>query len=125
MRSIKWAAADRDRFEEFDYNEEEENEIDDELARLAIDNEEDYNISNATESSIATLEKVKSTEKGECAICLEDMEVNEMVTRMPCDHKFHGDCIVQWLGKGHVCPLCRFEMPVATTVAAMDGHPTA
>ncbi|CAH9144880.1 unnamed protein product [Cuscuta epithymum] len=93
---VKWVvAADSDRFEEFDDNEEEENDINDEVTRLSIDNEEeDYNNSPATESSITALEKVKSNEKGECAICLGDMEVNEMVTRMPCDHKFHGGCIV-------------------------------
>ncbi|CAH9072776.1 unnamed protein product [Cuscuta epithymum] len=124
----QWASTNSGGFEEFGDNEEEENEVNNEMTRLSMQNEEeveedDYNSSPATESSIAALEKVKSGENGECAICLGEMEVNEMVTRMPCGHIFHGGCIVQWLGKRHVCPLCRFEMPIAA--AAMDDRSTA
>ncbi|CAH9089345.1 unnamed protein product [Cuscuta europaea] len=123
----QWTSTDSGGFEEFGDNEEQEHQANNEVTRLSMENEEEgeeeYQTSPATESSIAALEKVKSSENGECAICLGEMEVNEIVIRMPCGHKFHGGCIVQWLGKRHVCPLCRFEMPIAT--AAMDGRSTA
>lgn len=69
----------------------------------------------ATDASIERLEKfnwkvVNSDEK--CTICLEQLSVEYEVSRMPCSHVFHGDCIVQWLKNSHICPLCRFEMPI-------------
>ncbi|MCD7447725.1 hypothetical protein HAX54_033515 [Datura stramonium] len=71
--------------------------------------------------AIEALEKVKmktmDREKkyGEtCMICFDKLfsEGVVEVTHMPCKHLFHGGCIVQWLERNHVCPLCRFKMPV-------------
>ncbi|KAK9116837.1 hypothetical protein Sjap_015784 [Stephania japonica] len=47
-----------------------------------------------------------------CQICLENMEIGSEVTRMPCSHVFHWGCIDKWLGTNHVCPLCRYKLPV-------------
>ncbi|XP_057981218.1 probable E3 ubiquitin-protein ligase ATL45 [Malania oleifera] len=74
----------------------------------------------ATTASVAALETAtvdgpssgSGTGSGSvCVICLEEFLVGSEVRRMPCSHVFHGDCIVQWLGKSHFCPLCRFSMP--------------
>ncbi|XP_058089312.1 E3 ubiquitin-protein ligase SDIR1-like [Magnolia sinica] len=46
-----------------------------------------------------------------CAICLNDFSTGMEVIRMPCSHVFDSECIIQWLEKNHVCPICRFEMP--------------
>ncbi|XP_049358685.1 E3 ubiquitin-protein ligase RING1-like [Solanum verrucosum] len=71
--------------------------------------------------AIEGLEKVKvETLNGDksfgetCMICLGKLLTKDIVelTRMPCKHMFHGDCIIQWLEKNHVCPLCRFRMPI-------------
>ncbi|XP_015081235.1 E3 ubiquitin-protein ligase RING1-like [Solanum pennellii] len=71
--------------------------------------------------AIEGLEKVKvetlNGDKGfgeTCMICLGKLITKDFVelTRMPCKHVFHGDCIIQWLEKNHVCPLCRFRMPI-------------
>lgn len=71
----------------------------------------------ATKSAIEGLEKVVVTvDRGfeSCAICIESLEEEKekMVTRLPCSHYYHGDCIVQWLKINHVCPLCRYPMPI-------------
>ncbi|XP_021908858.1 E3 ubiquitin-protein ligase Praja-2-like [Carica papaya] len=71
----------------------------------------------AARSSVMALEKVTIDEKeldGEqCVICMEEfVEKKEKVTRMPCHHIFHRDCIVKWLNNSHMCPLCRYAMPV-------------
>lgn len=69
----------------------------------------------ATVSSIETLEKVRF-EKGlsnmeEFRICLDWFQDGVQVSRMPCQHIFHGDCIATWLKTSHFCPLCRFIVP--------------
>lgn len=68
----------------------------------------------ATKSSIEALEKVFLEEGGlekYCTICMEEYEGGMEATRLPCSHLFHGYCIVRWLLKSHLCPLCRFPMP--------------
>ncbi|GMY08072.1 NEP1-interacting protein-like 1 [Fagus crenata] len=71
----------------------------------------------ATKSSIEALEKVRlqpqsvSVSVGECIICLQEFATGLEVTRMPCSHVYHGDCIVKWLETSHHCPLCRYTMP--------------
>lgn len=67
----------------------------------------------ATDSSIKKLEDVivGDRESGPCPVCLENFTVGSHVTRMPCSHMFHRTCILSWLNKSHVCPLCRFQLP--------------
>ncbi|XP_059654496.1 putative RING-H2 finger protein ATL49 [Cornus florida] len=67
----------------------------------------------ATQSSIDALEKI--TFYRSCAICLEEFSDEQSLTRMPCSHLFHGDCITRWLHTSHSCPLCRFKMPTTSS----------
>lgn len=46
-----------------------------------------------------------------CAVCTGEVAVGEKVTRLPCWHYYHGECIVPWLGVKNTCPVCRFELP--------------
>ncbi|KAF4403199.1 hypothetical protein G4B88_027970 [Cannabis sativa] len=65
-------------------------------------------------NSSAGLEKVKIDELGEnnCVICLEEMFLGCEAVRLPCFHFYHEDCILNWLEKSNICPLCRFKMPL-------------
>lgn len=50
-----------------------------------------------------------SQESTNCSICLGDIK-SEDQAETKCGHKFHKDCIKEWLGKGTMgknCPLCR------------------
>ncbi|KAM7510207.1 hypothetical protein LguiB_009082 [Lonicera macranthoides] len=46
-----------------------------------------------------------------CAVCKDDILVEETVTQLPCCHYYHGDCILPWLRLRNTCPVCRFELP--------------
>ena len=41
-----------------------------------------------------------------CSICIEEYKYNEILSVMPCNHKFHEKCLKDWLQKSNVCPLC-------------------
>ncbi|KAJ0816587.1 putative transcription factor C2H2 family [Helianthus annuus] len=49
---------------------------------------------------------------GECVICLEELKVGDVVSEMPCEHKYHCGCLKKWLKIHGSCPVCRFKMPV-------------
>ncbi|XP_050204798.1 uncharacterized protein LOC126654845 [Mercurialis annua] len=72
----------------------------------------------ASQSSIEALQEVifdgdDDDTVSSCIFCMENLVISSPVTVMPCKHKFHKTCIVNWLERSHVCPLCRFELPTA------------
>jgi hypothetical protein len=42
----------------------------------------------------------------ECSICM-DLDNTKAWIMLPCGHKFHNSCIVQWLNTQQTCPICR------------------
>ncbi len=42
----------------------------------------------------------------ECSICM-DLDNTKAWIILPCGHKFHNSCIVQWLNTQQTCPICR------------------
>ncbi|KAJ4711540.1 RING/U-box superfamily protein, partial [Melia azedarach] len=72
----------------------------------------------ALETAVEDLDKVVYDVGGgcclrdQCPICLVGFEKGEEITRLPCLHDFHEDCIQKWLKKSHLCPFCRFPLPV-------------
>lgn len=45
-----------------------------------------------------------------CPVCLVDMEVGSMASRLPCMHEFHASCIGQWFTRDRSCPTCRYNL---------------
>ncbi|XVE90564.1 hypothetical protein DITRI_Ditri20bG0088000 [Diplodiscus trichospermus] len=64
----------------------------------------------ASKEAIERLEKAVVENPMDCAICLDDLSTGSEAKRMPCSHLFHGHCLVNWLGKSNICPMCRFEL---------------
>ena len=42
-----------------------------------------------------------------CSICLEEFVVPNRIIVLPCEHKFHSDCIKSWISQDSSCPICR------------------
>ncbi|KIW50425.1 hypothetical protein, variant [Exophiala xenobiotica] len=68
----------------------------------------------ASEDAIQSLGKKKvdkemlGTEgKAECSICMDNVDLGDEVTVLPCNHWFHGDCVTAWLKEHDTCPHCR------------------
>ncbi|CAL5401330.1 unnamed protein product [Camellia sinensis] len=51
--------------------------------------------------------KAVPTDCSECPICLEEFHVGNEVRGLPCAHKFHVECIDEWLRLNVKCPRCR------------------
>jgi len=46
-----------------------------------------------------------------CAICLTDYNVGDVAAAVPsCLHRFHYECLVQWLALKKACPICKEEI---------------
>ncbi|CAG7911717.1 E3 ubiquitin-protein ligase CIP8 [Brassica rapa] len=58
---------------------------------------------------------VEKDEGAVCAVCKDEMDVGTEAVGLPCDHKYHTECIVPWLKTRNTCPVCRYELPTDST----------
>lgn len=42
-----------------------------------------------------------------CSICMEQVNEEELIRRLPCSHEFHASCIFPWLRQHGTCPICK------------------
>lgn len=68
----------------------------------------------ATQADIDNLPRKKVDEsmlgdehKAECSICMDEVNIGEEVTVLPCKHWFHHQCVGAWLLEHDTCPHCR------------------
>ncbi|GMJ06418.1 hypothetical protein HRI_004311000 [Hibiscus trionum] len=108
--------------------------FDDEIGELIDESlTSSVNFKPASKSSIETLNRVKYgdnededylplkkrrklgedlSSRKECGVCLDEFFNGDEITSMPCGHVYHHGCIVEWLETSHMCPLCRYQMPI-------------
>jgi len=57
--------------------------------------------------NLKTYKNIK-TDNINCCICMDDIQDNEMICELRCNHQFHELCIKTYLSKyNYKCPLCR------------------
>ncbi|KAJ4382244.1 hypothetical protein N0V86_002577 [Didymella sp. IMI 355093] len=58
-----------------------------------------------------------------CTICTEDFEKGQDIRVLPCDHKFHPECVDPWLlNVSGTCPLCRVDLRPTKTNESNDSQ---
>lgn len=51
-----------------------------------------------------------------CAICLQDFKDGDSLKILPCQHKFHANCVGSWLTKWNTfCPVCKYDLKTEVT----------
>ena len=76
------------------------------------DNDNDDVNMRLTEEEVNRIPLITIQEELEdsCSICLENIEIGSMVYSIPCNHKFHINCLKSNLiNYNRNCPLCRNE----------------
>ena len=59
-------------------------------------------IKRLNEVSELTVNEVEDT----CVICQDKIEVNSVIRKLNCNHKYHYKCIDNWFENNYTCPLC-------------------
>ncbi|CAL9152031.1 unnamed protein product [Musa hybrid cultivar] len=52
-----------------------------------------------------------------CAVCLDEVQAKQRVTRLPCSHKYHTECVLPWLAAHSHCPCCRSQVPSSDQIS--------
>ncbi|KAL5200928.1 hypothetical protein ABZP36_035282 [Zizania latifolia] len=72
----------------------------------------------ASKEVVASLPVVTVTEEiiarmgseTQCAVCRENLVVDDNMQELPCKHLFHPPCLKPWLDENNSCPICRHEL---------------
>ncbi|ORX71190.1 hypothetical protein DL89DRAFT_221739 [Linderina pennispora] len=66
----------------------------------------------ASREFIRRLPVLKASDTNQsCTICNDEFAEDCELTRLPCKHYFHRECIKPWLELHNTCPMCRHELP--------------
>src|SRR3990167_2096486 len=67
-------------------------------------------------TTVETLPEIKvkpeCSLKDPCSVCQENLQENEIATKLPCSHIYHKSCLLPWLSTHNTCPVCRYELPL-------------
>ncbi|KAH6616832.1 hypothetical protein C7974DRAFT_53180 [Boeremia exigua] len=62
-------------------------------------------------AAVASANDTPTEEHLGCSICTDDFEKGQDIRVLPCDHKFHPECVDPWLlNVSGTCPLCRVDL---------------
>lgn len=58
-------------------------------------------------------------EEVSCAVCMDNLQANDMVRQLSCKHTYHDKCVSQWLEINSTCPLCRANITASDAVESV------
>ena len=93
--------------------------IDNIISLIMLNDTNKYGNPPASKNSVEQLKKYIIDEKkikefgfeNSCAVCKDEFNIGEECLSMPCNHYFHGNCLLPWLKERNSCPVCRYELP--------------
>lgn len=56
-----------------------------------------------------------------CAVCLDEYVVGDLLKQLDCGHHFHKACIDPWLKKSRICPLCKQTFNQAVNMKKVES----
>ena len=93
--------------------------LDNIISHIMLHDTNKYGNPPAAKKAVESLKKYKINEEkikefgfeNSCAVCKDEFNIGEECLSMPCNHYFHGDCLIPWLKERNSCPVCRYELP--------------
>ena len=93
--------------------------IDNIISHLMLHDTNKYGNPPASKNAVEKLKKYKIDEEkikefgfeNSCGVCKDEFAIGEECLSMPCNHYFHGNCLLPWLKERNSCPICRYELP--------------
>ena len=85
------------------------------------DSDSEDNSASNDESRGLTSERIKkfptfnadqNTIDDGCAICIDGVDINKLMTRLECSHFYCSACINKWFETNVSCPVCRREYKI-------------
>ena len=56
------------------------------------------------------IKKYSKIKEKKCSICLVKYKKSDLIKELPCNHIFHKNCILKWIEKSNVCPICKYDI---------------
>ena len=91
-------------------NEEEENEEEENNDLHIFKLKKDKFILNLNEFQYKHVKKYTKNKEKKCPICLLKYKGPDIIKEFPCNHIYHKNCILKWLKKSNICPLCKYDI---------------
>lgn len=83
------------------------NENDYEMLLALDENNHQHGGASAAQINALPESTVQIDNLEECSICLETPSIGDTIRHLPCLHKFHKDCIDEWVRRKTSCPICK------------------
>ena len=101
------------------YEQSMDDNLDNIITHLMLHDTNKYGNPPAAKKAVESLKKYKINEEkikefgfeNACAVCKDEFNIGEECLSMPCNHYFHGNCLMPWLKERNSCPVCRYELP--------------
>jgi hypothetical protein len=66
------------------------------------------------------LEELESA--NECCICMEHFSARDTIVETECLHRYHSNCLADWLRQARTCPVCRMDVVPTLPMQTEDSR---